>query len=134
MWLSPGSTVELIEIQTRRVLVEKTSEESLETTTKTETETTEEDEISDAVKDDNKQDIKFGASVTASYASVTATSSFDYGNPQQTAREKTHKRMRQQTEKLSTEIRKNYKSTFKTITETTDTSSKRYVLNNTTTS
>ena len=40
--------------------------------------------------------------------------------------------MRQQTEKLSTEIRKNFKTTFKTITETTDTSSKRYVLSNTT--
>ncbi len=132
VWLSPGSMVELIEIQTRRVLVEKTMEESLETTTKTETETTEEDEISDAVKEDNKQDIKFGASVTASYASVTATSSFDYGTSQQTAREETHRRMRRQTEKLSTEIRKNYKSTFKTVTETTDTSSKRYVLNNTT--
>jgi hypothetical protein len=40
--------------------------------------------------------------------------------------------MRQQTEKLSTEIRRNYKSTFRTVTETTDTSSKRYVLTNTT--
>lgn len=132
VWLSPGSTVELIEIQTRRVLVEKTMEESLETVSKTETEITQEDEISEAVKEDNKQDIKFGASVTASYASVTATSTFDYGNSQQAAREETHRRMRRQTDKLSTEIRKNYKSTFKTVTETTDTSSKRYVLNNTT--
>lgn len=132
VWLSPGSTVELIEIHTRRTLVEKTLEESTETVTRTESETTGEDEISEAVKEDNKQDIKFGASVSASYASVTATSSFDYGNSQQTAREETHRRMRRQTEKLSTEIRKNFKSTFKTVTETTDTSSKRYVLNNTT--
>lgn len=47
-------------------------------------------------------------------------------------RETTHKRMREQSEKLSSEIKQNYKSTFKTVTETTDTSSKRYVLNNTT--
>jgi len=40
--------------------------------------------------------------------------------------------MRTQTDKLSTEIRKNFKSTFKTITEVTDTSSKRYQLTNTT--
>jgi hypothetical protein len=40
--------------------------------------------------------------------------------------------MRSQTEKLSTEIRKNFKSTFRTVTETTDTSSKRYVLQNST--
>lgn len=132
VWLSPGSTVELIEIQTRRVLVEKSLEQSLETTTKAEKESTEEDELSEAIKEDNKQDIKFGASVTASYASVTATSSFDYGTSQHSAREETHRRMRRQTEKLSTEIRKNYKSTFKTITETIDTSSKRYVLSNTT--
>jgi hypothetical protein len=131
VWLSPGSSVELIEIHTRRVLVEKTLETLLETTTKIESQVTEQDEISDAVKEDNKQEIKFGASVTASYASVTANSSFDMATGQQQAREETHKRMRQQTEKLSTEIRKNYKSTFKTVTETTDTSSKRYLLANT---
>jgi hypothetical protein len=130
VWLSPGSTVELIETHTLRTIVEKTLETFSETTTKAESEFTEQDEISEAVKEDNKQDIKFGASVTASYASVTATSNFDYGTSQQTAREETHKRMRQQTEKLSTEIRKNYKTSFKTITETTDTSSKRYVLTN----
>jgi hypothetical protein len=33
---------------------------------------------------------------------------------------------------LSSEIRQNYKSTFKTVTEVTDTSSKRYTLTNTT--
>jgi hypothetical protein len=132
VWLSPGSTVELIEIHTRKTIVEKTLETSVETITKMESQSTDQDEISDAVKEDNKQDIKFGVSTTISFGSVTATSSFDYNNSQQTAREETHKRMRQQTEKLSTEIRKNFKTTFKTITETTDTSSKRYVLSNTT--
>jgi hypothetical protein len=51
---------------------------------------------------------------------------------QQTARETTHKKMRQQTEKLSTEIRENYKTTFKTISEVTDVSSKRHTFTNTT--
>src|SRR5262249_42500905 len=46
------------------------------------------------------------------------------------ARETAHRRMREQSEKLSTEIRRNYKTTFKTVTETSSTSSKRYVLNN----
>lgn len=132
IWLSPGSSAELIEVSTRRTIIEKTLETTLETIAKTEKSTTSQDEISDAVKEDNKQDIKFGASVTASYASVTATANFDYNNSQQIAREETHKRMRQQTEKLSTEIRKNVKSTFKTVTEVTDTSSKRYVLSNNT--
>ncbi|MGW9629658.1 hypothetical protein ACWGST_03080 [Agromyces sp. NPDC055520] len=132
VWLSPGSTVELIEVQTRRTIVEKTLEQTLETTLKAESETTEQEEISEAVKEDNKQDVKFGASVTASYASIVANSSFDYNTSQQQSREETHKRMRQQTEKLSSEIRKNFKSTFKTITETMDSSSKRYVLANST--
>jgi hypothetical protein len=38
--------------------------------------------------------------------------------------------MREQSDKLSTEIRNLYKTTFKTVTETTDVSSKRYVLAN----
>jgi hypothetical protein len=132
VWLSPGSTVELIEVHTRRTTVEKTLETALETLTKSEKTTTQQDEISEAVKEDNEQDVKFGASVTASYASIQATSSLDYNNSQKLARETTHKRMRQQTEKLSSEIRRNFKSTFKTITEVTDISSTKHVLANTT--
>jgi hypothetical protein len=107
-----------------------------EKTVKTEKSTTDEDEISDAVKEDNKTDTKFGANVTANeswiWGSATESASFDLDTTQETAREQTHKHMRQQTEKLSTEIRQNYKSTFKTVTETTDTTSKRYVLSNNT--
>ena len=131
VWLSPGSTVELIEIQTRRTIVEKTLETTLESLTKSETTTTTQDEISEAVKQDNQTDVKFGASVQASYASIQATSSFDYGNSQQMAREATHKQMRQQTEKLSSEIRKNFKSTFKTVTEESDFSSTKHTMANT---
>lgn len=132
VWLSPGSSVELIEVHTRRTMVERTLESVLETLTTAETTTTDQEEISEAVKQDNEQDIKFGASVTASYASIEATSSFDYNRSQKQARETTHKRMRQQTEKLSSEIRKNFKSTFKTVTELTDVSSTKHVLANTT--
>jgi hypothetical protein len=132
VWLSPGSTVELIEVHTRRTTVEKTLETALETLTRAERSTAQQDEISEAVKDENQQDVKFGASVTASYASIEATSSLDYSNSQRQARETTHKRMRQQTEKLSSEIRKNFKSTFKTVTEVTDISSTKHVLANST--
>lgn len=130
VWLSPGSTVELIEVQTRKTTVEKTLETTIETINKAESTTTDQDEISDAVKEQNQQDINFGASVKASYASIEATSSFDFKNSQQMAREETHKHMRQQTDKLSSEIRKNYKATFKTVTEFTDLSSVKHVLAN----
>ncbi len=132
VWLSPGSSVELIEVHTRRTVVEKTLETTLDILTRSETSITERDEISDAVKENNQQDVKFGASVKASYASIEATSSFDYTRSQQQARETTHKRMREQTEKLSSEIRKNFKSTFKTVTEFTDQSSSKHTLANST--
>jgi hypothetical protein len=136
VWLSPGSTVELIEVSTRRTLVEKTFETSTESTTKVERSTTDQDDISEAVKQDNKNDLKLGASLTVNQSwgsgNATAVGTMDLQKTQETSREIVHKRMRQQTEKLSTEIKQNYKSTFKTVTETTDTSSKRYVLANTT--
>jgi hypothetical protein len=132
VWLSPGSSVELIEVHTRRTIVEKTLEQSLETITQSETTATQQDEISEAVKQENQQDVKFGASVQASYASIEATSSFDMTNSQQMAREVTHKQMRQKTEKLSSEIRKNFKSTFRTVTETTDSMSIKHTMANTT--
>ena len=136
VWLSPGSMVELIEISTRRTYVEKTIEQSTETTQRRETSETDKDELSEAVKTDNKNDLKLGASVTVNQSwgtgSATATGSFNLATTQDIARENSHKRMREQTAKLSSEIKQNYKSTFKTINETIDTSSKRYVLNNTT--
>jgi hypothetical protein len=136
VWLSPGATVELIEVSTRRVLTEQTIEQSTETTQKIENSATDKDEISEAVKQDNKTDLKLGASLTVNQSwgtgNATATGSLNMENTQSTARETTHKRMREQTSKLSSEIKQNFKSTFKTVTETTDTSSKRYVLTNAT--
>lgn len=136
VWLSPGSTVELMEVTTRRTLVERTTESSVDTVVRTESSVTEEDEISEAVKQDNRSDTKFGMNSTLNQGwiggSATATASMNIDTTQSKAREDTHRRMRSQTEKLSTEIRKNFKSTFRTVTETTDTSSKRYVLQNST--
>lgn len=134
VWLSPGSTVELIETSTRRVYTEQITERALETTRKTETSLTDQEEIATAVKDDNKKDLKLGASLTVNQSwgtgSATATGSLNMDTTQSKAREETHKHMREQTSKLSTEIKENFKSTFKVITENTDTSSKRYVLAN----
>jgi hypothetical protein len=136
VWLSPGGTVELIEISTRKQIVEKTVEVATETVAKSETDATTQDDVADAVKDENRSDVKFGFTNTASYSSPvfqdTATASFSLDNAKMNSRETTHKRMRQQSEKLSSEIKRSFKSTFKTSTETTDLSSKRYLLQNTT--
>jgi hypothetical protein len=136
VWLSPGSTVELVEVSTRKTTIEKTIETSTETTEKSEKSSTDQDELSEAIKQENKDDLKLGFTATVNQSwgtgNASATASLNKDSTQQLARETTHKRMRQQSEKLSSEIRENYKSTFKTVTEVTDTSSKRYVLANNT--
>lgn len=136
VWVSPGSTVELMEVHTRHVLVERTVEQSTQTTQSIESSRTQQDELSDAVKDDNRTDMKLGVNVSGSqnwvFGSATESASFNMDSTAQHAREQTHKTMRQQTEKLSSEIKKSFKTTFRTVTETTDLSSKRYTLTNAT--
>jgi hypothetical protein len=137
VWLSPGGTVELVEVNTRHTLIEKTIEASTETMQKTELDETNQDELSDAVKQDNATDMKLGVSATASGGvphvfQASGTSSFNVDISRKQAQEQTHKKMREQSSKLSSEVRQNYKTTFRTVTETTDTSSRRYVLQNTT--
>ena len=136
VWLSPGASVELMEISTRKTITERYFESTIETTLKTEKSSTEEDELSDAVKESNRSETKFGMNSTVNQGwiggSASASASIDLSTTQDKSREVAHRHMRQQSEKLSTEIRKNFKSTFKTVTEVTDTSSKRYLLSNTT--
>jgi hypothetical protein len=130
VWVSPGTTLELVEVSTRRTVTEKILEQSTETSKKTEQSTTDQDELSEAIKQDNEQNMKFGSSVTSSFASVSASANFDMANTQKLARETVHKHTRQQSDKLSSELRQSFKSTFRTMTETTDTTSKRYVIQN----
>lgn len=136
VWVASGATVELVEINTRRTLVERVDELYLETSRATEDTTTTQDEIAEAVKQDNRNEMKFGASVTAEqnwvWGSAQETASFDYTTTQQNAREQSHKHMVQQSKKVATQLKQSTKTTFKTVTETTETSSKRYVLSNTT--
>jgi hypothetical protein len=65
VWMSPGASVELVEISTRRTLTEKTIEMATETLVQTEQTTTQQDELADAVKESNQNNIKFGANVHA---------------------------------------------------------------------
>jgi hypothetical protein len=134
VWMSPGSTVELIETSSRKYSEERITERSSDVTTKEELSTTDKDEISDAIKNEDRKDTKLGftATVNQSWGSgnFSATGNLNMDNTQAMARELAHKKMSEQTKKLSVEIRNNFKSTFKTVTETADTQSKRYVLSN----
>lgn len=136
VWVSPGTTVELFEISTRKQVIERTMEVATESTQKSESATTSQDELSDAVRDENKSDSKFGFTAEARYSVPTfeasASSSLNLDSSRSTSRETTHKQMRNQSEKLSSEMKRSFKSTFRTSTEITDTNSKRYVIQNST--
>jgi hypothetical protein len=138
LWLSPGGTVEVIETSTRRTLTEQTAEQSEQTTRKTEETLTDQTDVADAVKKENANDTKLGASASAGatfagiyHGDVSTTYANDTTTKQSS--EQTHKHTRTQSSKVSSEIIRNFKTTFKTVTETTDTSSRRYVVQNTST-
>ena len=134
LWLSPGATTELIEVSTRRVLQEQTFEEFVEKIVRSEVTTTNQDELATAVKDENQKNTKLGSSITGGatilIAHVEASGSVSVEETQKRAREENHKTMRQQTAKLSSDIRSNFKTTLRTVTETTDMRRKRYVISN----
>lgn len=137
VWLSPGGTVELIEVSTRKTTVEQTIEQSVETATKSESSLTQQDDIADAVKEDNQTNTKLGVQVSeqAKFTPIlqaNASQSFSLENSVHRSQEESHKHSRTQSEKVSSEIRRNFKTTFHTVVETTDTTSRRYVLQNTT--
>jgi len=135
VWLAPGTTIELIEVSTRKITIERIQESTQETTTRSEESTSVKDEISDAVKSENDSSTKLGVTVTNTVKypvyQGTATASLGVESTRKDARETSHKQNREQTEKLSSEIKRSYKSVFRTVTETTDTRSRRYVLQNT---
>lgn len=134
LWISPGGTVELIEVHTNRIIEEKTIENITETSTKSEIQTTEQDELSDAIKEENSRNTKLGISASGgtNFGVWHAEASVNYGleSTHKVAEEATHKHMRQQSEKLTSEIRRSLKTTFRTTTEVQDTSSRRYVVTN----
>lgn len=134
VWLAPGTTIEMIEVNTRRTLVERTEESLLETTDRAERSSAVKDELSDAIRSENASSTKLGVTTTQSVDfSVyqgSATASVGVEDARKDARENVHKQSREQSEKLSTEIKRSFKSVFRTVTETTDTRTKRYVLSN----
>ncbi|KOV58157.1 hypothetical protein [Streptomyces sp. MMG1121] len=136
LWISPGGTVEVIEVSTRRTLVERTAEQSEQTDRKVEESLTEQDDVADAVKEDNSNDTKLGVTASGGVSTVVyhanASASFNLDTTIKRSSEETHKHTRTQSTKVTSEIKRNYKTTFRTVTENTDTTSRRYVLQNTT--
>lgn len=134
VWLSPGATVELVETSSRRVLTERTFEQTFEEVLKREVTDESQDDLSTAVKSENQRDTKLGSQfdvgINILIVKAEGGGSLEIKETEKTAREEAHKLRRQQTTKLASEIRQSFKSTFKTVVETTDSRSKRYAIQN----
>jgi hypothetical protein len=130
VWLAPGATVELYEIHSRREVSERLLSRLTDTVRTTEQTTAVKDELSEEMKEVSNNDLSLGASVTASYGSISATSDFDMSQTQERSRDEVHKHLREQSSKIATSMRSNYQTTFRSTTEFTDTSSVKHVFAN----
>ena len=140
LWLSPGGMVELVEVSTRKTIVERLTENAFDSILRTEKALTMEDELSDAVRRQNTSSTKFGVSINSESAfslgsiftsEIDTGMTYDLATNQEDARESLHKASRQQTEYIASEMKRSFKSTFRTTTEVTDTRSRKYVIQNT---
>lgn len=136
VWVSPGGSLELYEIHTRKTLEQKTLEVRTQSMSRSEKTLALEDELATKVSKDNGSNISLGVSVAAGVNfgvfQASAATSFGYSTSQKTSQEAAHSHSRKQSEKITNEMRRDFKTTFRTSVETTDTSSRRYVLANTT--
>jgi hypothetical protein len=136
VWVSPGGSVELFEVHSRRTVEERTAETAVEITSRSESESTDLDELSSAVSQQNGRSTSLGISASGGFnlgvVSASTSASLNLTTTQQNSQQEAHKHSREQSEKLSNEIRKNFRTTFRTSVETTDTSSRRYVFQNNT--
>ncbi len=140
VWLSPGSQVEMIEINTRRTQVERSSEDSGDTLTRRGSADYVEDELSDAIRQNNNSKTHFGVSVETDsdivvpfYTGEIQTSTdYNMDNSVQVAKESVHNLLRKECNSVATAVRKSYRTTFRSVTDTEDVSSKKYLLANTT--
>jgi hypothetical protein len=136
-WVSPGATVEIYEVHTRRSVIERETTTSMESIARSEREVTLEDELSTSVKQEDGQNLQIGASATASggfpgvfQASASANMSLEQNSKR--SRDEAHREKRTQTERLSNELRRSFRTTLKTTLEAEDTASRRHVLQNNT--
>ena len=138
VWLAPGSTVEMVEVTTRRALVDRLTEQSRTVVDRSESSMRMQDELAETIRSEASQSTKFGVSASSSTSynavfvsgKVDVNASCDFEASQKEAREDTHKVSREQTEKLSTEMTRSLKTVVRTVTESTDLHSRRHTLTN----
>jgi hypothetical protein len=134
VWVAPHTSVELVEINSRRVVTEAMIDESAYSRLERYGESFTLESLHEAVSRANQQDLSFGASVSGSHSwivgSAQASSSVNYHQTQSESRLAVHDLMRRQTQRITTVMDKSIHTTFKTVTAEEEVSSKRYVVAN----
>jgi hypothetical protein len=134
VWVAPHTTVELVEINSRRTVTESLIDESAFSREQHYGESFTLENLQEAVSKANQQDLSFGASVSGSHSwivgSAEASSSFSYHDTQSESRQTVHELMRRQTQRVSSLMEKSVHTSFKTVTSKEELSSKRYVVSN----
>ncbi len=134
VWVAPHTTVELVEINKRRVLTESMIDEFAFARVEQFNESFSLENLQEAVARSNQQDLSFGASVSGSHSwivgSVQASSTVNYHQTQSESRLAVHDLMRRQTSHVASLMEKSVHTTFKTVTEKEEVSSKRYAVAN----
>jgi hypothetical protein len=134
VWVAPHTTVELVEVNKRRTLTESLIDESAFARLEQFDESFSLENLHEAVSVSNQQDLSFGASVSGSHSwivgSVQASASMNYHQTQSESRLAVHDLMRRQTQRISSLMETSMRTTFKTVTEKEEVSSKRYTVAN----
>ena len=134
VWVAPHTRVELVEVNKRRTLTESMIDESAFARVEQFDESFVLENLHEAVSRSNQQDLSFGASVSGSHSwivgSVQASASMNYHQTQSESRLTVHDLMRRQTQRVASLMEKSVRTTFKTVTEKEEVSSKRYVVEN----
>ena len=134
VWVAPHTTVELVEINKRRTVTEQMIDQSTFTHLEQYDESFSLEDLHEAVTQANQHDLSFGASVSGSHSwivgSVQASASMDYHSTQSESRLAVHDLMRQQTQRVASIMDKSIHTTFKTVADVSEISSKKYVVSN----
>ena len=135
VWMSPGTTLELIETHSRKSLHEKKVEMNILSISKRDLKTEESDELSTRVSDQNTSSTSLGVSANAGVNfgvfHADASANVSLSSSHSTSQEIAHQSTRQQSEQLSTELRREFKTTIRTVLESEDTSARNYKIQNT---
>lgn len=136
VWLSPGSTLELVETRFTRTATERSSETTQETRSTSEDASNDLSELTQRLTTQRSADSRVGVSVSASggigVVSSSASMNASVGSSSQQAHEEMQKNSHQVSSKVTQEQRVTVKTTVKTTSEASTTAQRRHLLSNTT--